>query len=115
MMTTEATVEGRMQGYGCMGMSAFYTSARTVSEQQKIDVFHEAVKSGVKLFNSATFYGPLNEDGYGENLRLIRKCLQGINRSDIQLMVKVGMDTRFLLISYESESDVSFIFFQMPC
>jgi aryl-alcohol dehydrogenase-like predicted oxidoreductase len=88
------TAEKHEQGYGCMGMSAFYTTARTISEQDKIQVFHEAVQCGVKLFNSATFYGPLNDEGYGENLRLIRKCLEGVDRSQIQLMVKVGMDTR---------------------
>ncbi len=46
------------------------------------------------VFNTASFYGPLNEEGFGANLRLIRKCLEGIDRSKIQLMVKVGMDTK---------------------
>ena len=82
------------QGFGCMGMSAFYTSSRITTEENNISVFHEAVRNGVKLFNSATFYGALNEEGYGTNLRLIRKCLNGLDRSQIQLMVKVGMDTR---------------------
>lgn len=77
-----------------MGFSAFYTSSSSVPEEQKIAVFREAVRQGVTLFNSATFYGPLNEEGFGSNLRLIRKCLEGIDRSSIRLMVKVGMDTR---------------------
>jgi aryl-alcohol dehydrogenase-like predicted oxidoreductase len=89
-----ATSRQHEQGFGCMGMSAFYTTARTIPEQDKINVFQEAVRCGVTLFNSATFYGPLNEEGYGDNLRLIRKCLEGVDRSKIQLMVKVGMDTR---------------------
>lgn len=46
------------------------------------------------LFNSATFYGPLNEVGFGANLRLIRKCFEGIERSRYQLMIKIGLDTR---------------------
>jgi aryl-alcohol dehydrogenase-like predicted oxidoreductase len=75
-----------------MGMSAFYT--QTSTEEQNIAVFHAAVNSGVTLFNTATFYGPLTEEGYGSNLRLIRKCLEGVDRSKIQLMVKVAMDTR---------------------
>mmetsp|Transcript_5520 Transcript_5520/g.5664 ORF Transcript_5520/g.5664 Transcript_5520/m.5664 type:complete len:333 (+) Transcript_5520:1788-2786(+) len=82
------------QGFGCMGMSAFYTSSRTTTEENNINVFHEAYNNGVVLFNSATFYGPLNEEGYGTNLRLIKKCIEGLDRSKIQLMVKVGMDTR---------------------
>ena len=57
------------QGFGCMGMSAFYSSAKTTSEEDCIAVFHEAVAAGVTLFNSADFYGPLNADGFGHNLR----------------------------------------------
>ena len=82
------------QGYGCMGLSAFYTSAKKVSEDEAIQVFHKAVELGVTLFNTATFYGPLTVDGFGANLRLIKKCLVGLDRSKIQLMVKIGMDTR---------------------
>ncbi len=52
-----------------MGMSAFYSSAKTTSEQDCIAVFHEAVAAGVTLFNSADFYGPLNAEGFGHNLR----------------------------------------------
>jgi aryl-alcohol dehydrogenase-like predicted oxidoreductase len=59
-------------------------------------VFKHAYDNGVTLFNSATFYGPLNEEGFGANLRLIRKCLEqtGVDRSKLQLMVKICMDTR---------------------
>ena len=48
------------------------------------------------LFNTATFYGPLNVEGYGHNLRLLAKCLAqpGIDRSKLQIVVKIGMDTR---------------------
>mmetsp|Transcript_5073 Transcript_5073/g.5197 ORF Transcript_5073/g.5197 Transcript_5073/m.5197 type:complete len:333 (+) Transcript_5073:106-1104(+) len=82
------------QGFGLMGFSAFYsTASKTTDENAKL-VFKSAVDSGVELFNSATFYGPLNADGFGENLRLIKKCLVGIDRSKVQLMVKIGMDTR---------------------
>ncbi len=59
-------------------------------------MFKHAYDNGVTLFNSATFYGPLNEEGFGANLRLIRKCLEqtGVDRSKLQLMVKICMDTR---------------------
>lgn len=57
-------------------------------------VIHHASSQGVTIFNSATFYGPLHVEGYGANLRLIKKCLVGLDRSSIQLMVKIGMDTR---------------------
>jgi aryl-alcohol dehydrogenase-like predicted oxidoreductase len=76
------------------GFSAFYPSAKNTTEDQAIQVFHHAIEKGVTLFNSATFYGPLNEEGFGANLRLIRKCIEGIDRSKIQLMVKIAMDTR---------------------
>lgn len=82
------------QGFGCMGFSAFYSSARKTTGASAKEVFRSAVESGVTLFNTATFYGPLNEDGYGANLRLLKECLVGQDRSKIQLMVKIGMDTR---------------------
>ena len=46
------------------------------------------------MLNSATFYGPLNQEGFGANLRLIRSAIEGLDRSKIQLMVKICMDTR---------------------
>lgn len=84
------------QGFGAMGLSAFYKSSRTTDEQQKLDVLKHAVDRGVTLINTATFYGPLNEEGYGANLRLLAKFLKtpGVDRSKIELMVKIGMDTR---------------------
>lgn len=80
--------------FNLLGFSAFYASAKSVSEEQAKAVIWHAAANGVTLFNSATFYGPLNEVGYGANLRLIRKCIDGLDRSKIQLMVKIGMDTR---------------------
>ena len=82
------------QGFGCMGFSAFYSSARKTTGASAKEVFRTAVESGVNLFNTATFYGPLNKDGYGANLRLLKECLVGLDRSKVQLMVKIGMDTR---------------------
>lgn len=80
------------QGFGCMGFSAFYGSAATPEKAKT--VVHHAIESGVELLNSATFYGELNEVGFGANLRLIKTCLEGVDRSKIKLMVKIGMDTR---------------------
>ncbi len=81
-----------------MGFSAFYQSARDMTDEQALSVLNCAYDNGVELFNTATFYGPLNEDGYGANLRLLNKFLHQtdkvIDRSKVKLMVKVGMDTR---------------------
>lgn len=77
-----------------MGFSAFYSSSRKTDPENAKTIIHHAVSKGVSLFNSATFYGPLNEEGFGANLRLLRSCIEGLDRSKIQLMVKVGMDTR---------------------
>jgi len=82
------------QGFGCMGFSAFYASAKHVTPEKAKAVVHHASESGVTLFNSATFYGELNEVGFGANLRLLKTCIEGLDRSKIQLMVKIGMDTR---------------------
>lgn len=77
-----------------MGFSAFYSSAKETTPDQAKQVIHHAHAAGVRLFNSATFYGELNEVGYGANLRLLQYCLQDIPRNNVQLMVKIGMDTR---------------------
>ena len=46
------------------------------------------------MFNTATFYGPLNEPGFGANLRLLNKCFAAVDRSKVQIMCKICMDTR---------------------
>jgi aryl-alcohol dehydrogenase-like predicted oxidoreductase len=84
----------KQQGYGCMGLSAFYSSAKTTTPEHARTVIHHALSRGVTLFNSATFYGELNELGFGANLRLLKQCFEGADRSSYQLMVKIGMDTR---------------------
>jgi aryl-alcohol dehydrogenase-like predicted oxidoreductase len=84
-----------VQGFGCMGWSAFYSSANSITEEAACSIFQRCIAEGVTLFNSAVFYGPLTREGYGANLRLLNKCLKsGVDRSKIQLMVKIGMDTR---------------------
>jgi len=82
------------QGFGCMGFSAFYESAGRTTEESAIAVFQAAVKAGVTLFNTADFYGPLTAEGYGANLRLLKKCLATVDRSKVQIMCKLGVDTR---------------------
>ena len=39
------------QGYGCMGLSAFYCSKST-PEEKSIAVLQHAYNSGIRLFNS---------------------------------------------------------------
>jgi len=77
-----------------MGLSAFYSTAKDTTPEKAKTIIHHAVEKGVTLLNSATFYGPLNETGYGANLRLIKTAIEGLDRSKIQLMVKIAMDTR---------------------
>lgn len=84
----------REQGFGCMGFSAFYASSRNTAEESAKAVIDHVVKRGCTLLNTATFYGPLNDPGFGSNLRLLKKCLKDIDRSKVQLMVKICMDTR---------------------
>lgn len=84
------------QGYGAMGLSAFYASARNVTPDTARAVVHHALDSGVTLFNTATFYGELNDVGFGANLRLLKHCFADVDRSRFQIMVKIGMDTRYV-------------------
>ena len=78
------------------GLSAFYTHSSNKTEEEKLAVLKHAYDSGCTLFNSAAFYGPLTVEGYGANIKLLNKFLKmdGIDRSKIKLMVKIGMDTR---------------------
>ena len=39
------------------------------------------------MSHSATFYGPLNEEGFGANCRLLKTCLKDIDRSKIQVLM----------------------------
>jgi len=82
------------QGFGCMGLSAFYGSAASTTEESAVAVITSASEQGVTIFNTAAFYGPLNVDGYGHNLRLLSAALKTMDRSKVKLMVKVGMDTK---------------------
>lgn len=82
------------QGFGCMGLSAFYESAGRMTEESAVSIFKAAVEGGVTLFNTADFYGPLNAEGYGANLRLLKACLATVDRSKVQIMCKLGIDTR---------------------
>lgn len=84
------------QGYGCMGLSAFYGSAASMTNEKAAEVVNHAIENGVEIFNTATFYGPLNENGYGHNLRLLNHVIHQPNfdRSKMMIMCKVGMDTR---------------------
>jgi aryl-alcohol dehydrogenase-like predicted oxidoreductase len=95
MTTATAAIDTQpMQGYGAMGLSAFYGSAAKVTVDKAIEVVTHAVENGATLINTATFYGPLNEQGYGANLRLLAKCLKNVDRSKVQIMCKIGMDTK---------------------
>jgi len=103
------------QGFGCLGLSGAYASfVETTPEVTKAIVHHVVDKGiayschcltnltltippltlGVTLFNSSTHYGVLNEVGFGGNLRILGKAMEGLDRSKIQLMVKIGLDTK---------------------
>eukprot|EP00669_Euglena_mutabilis_P006843 TRINITY_DN2318_c0_g1_i1.p1 TRINITY_DN2318_c0_g1~~TRINITY_DN2318_c0_g1_i1.p1 ORF type:complete len:307 (-),score=96.45 TRINITY_DN2318_c0_g1_i1:85-984(-) len=81
------------QGLGAMGFSMIAITEPTSKEDTAIAVLKEAVKRGVVLINTATFYGPPGAEGFGANLRLLRSCLKSIDRSAYRLMVKIGVDT----------------------
>lgn len=95
MSSSDIKPQGKPEfGFGCMGFSAFFSSAKETSVESAREVILKALELGVRVFNTATFYGDLNEEGYGENLRLLSQCFEGVPRESYELMVKIGMDTR---------------------
>ena len=75
------TQVGRI-GLGLMGMSAFYTGARS-DDEQSIRTIHRAIELGVTLLDTAEMYGPhLNEE-------LLGRALAG-RRGDAVIATKFG-------------------------
>jgi aryl-alcohol dehydrogenase-like predicted oxidoreductase len=69
-------------GFGAMGMSAYYTGART-DDEQSIRTIHRAIDLGVTLIDTAEVYGPyLNEE-------LVGRALAG-RRDQVVLATKFG-------------------------
>lgn len=83
-----------MNRFLCVRFSAFYGSAAKTTVESATAVVKHAVEHGVTLLNSANFYGPLNEHGYGANLRLLKDVVASVGRDRVELMVKICMDTR---------------------
>jgi aryl-alcohol dehydrogenase-like predicted oxidoreductase len=70
-------------GLGTMGMSAYYTGART-DDRESIGTIHRAVDLGITLIDTAEVYGPyLNEE-------LVGRALAG-RRDQVVLATKFGM------------------------
>ena len=65
---------------GCMGMSGMYGAA---DEKTGIATIHEALESGVTLFDTGDFYG------MGHNEMLLGRALEG-RRNRVLLSVKFG-------------------------
>ena len=79
-------LEVSSQGYGCMGLSAFYSSASKITEEQGIEVIRKAYTSGVTLFDTAEIYGPHT------NEVLVGKALSIYPRESFRLSTKTGID-----------------------
>ena len=54
------------------------------------------------MSHSATFYGPLNEDGFGANCRLLKTCLKDIDRSKMQVLMNTLSINRLLQKKFQN-------------
>jgi aryl-alcohol dehydrogenase-like predicted oxidoreductase len=68
-------------GLGCMGMSGTYGPA---DETESIATIHAALDAGINLLDTGDYYG------MGHNEMLIRRALQGRDRSKVLISVKFG-------------------------
>jgi aryl-alcohol dehydrogenase-like predicted oxidoreductase len=68
-------------GLGCMGMSGVYGPA---DETESIATIHAALDAGINLLDTGDYYG------MGHNEMLIRRALQGRDRSKVLISVKFG-------------------------
>lgn len=74
------------EGYGCMGLSAFYESAFKTSEEEGIAVIRKAYELGIRHFDTAEIYGP------HKNEVLVGKALSIYPRDSYVLATKTGID-----------------------
>ena len=85
-------------GFGCMGMSEFYTSG--VSEEDAVAVIHRALDLGVTFFDTADMYGA------GLNEMLLGRALRG-RRAAAVIATKFGnqrgLDGSFLGVNGKPE------------
>ncbi|KAK1354551.1 NAD(P)-linked oxidoreductase superfamily protein [Heracleum sosnowskyi] len=80
-------LEVSAQGFGCMGMSAFYGSAKPESDM--IQLIHHVVTTGVTFLDTSDFYGPHT------NELLIGKALKELGlRGKVELATKFGLSMK---------------------
>ncbi len=79
------------QGFGCMGLSEFYTSGEgRPDEAGGVALIHRALELGVNFLDTADMYGPhINEELVGRAIREYRSA--GGGREDIVLATKFGI------------------------
>ncbi len=68
-------------GLGCMGMSEFYGNS---SDEQSIQLIHQAIDRGITLFDTADMYGQ------GANERLLGQAISGC-RDQVKIATKCGI------------------------
>ncbi|KAK2973763.1 hypothetical protein RJ640_002267 [Escallonia rubra] len=77
-------LEVSTQGLGCMGMSFSYGPPK--SEDDMVELIHQAINSGVTFLDTSDAYGPHT------NEILIGKALKGGTRENVQVATKFGVN-----------------------
>lgn len=75
-----------MQGYGCMGLTAFY--GKPVSDEQGVAVMQKAFDLGVTMFDTAEVYVQKIGDKKYYNEELVGKFAAKVGRDKIQIATK---------------------------
>jgi len=80
-----AALKSTIQGFGCMGLSAFYSTRKDANDEEKIAFLHQVIESGVTHLDTSDVYGPFT------NEVLVGKAIKDYPRESILLATKFGI------------------------
>eukprot|EP00935_MAST-01C_sp_MAST-1C-sp1_P001238 g1238.t1 len=76
------------QGYGCMGLTAFYGKPK--SDEESVALLKWCVQNGINMFDTAEAYAAKTDDGVLFNETVLGKAVKEIGRDKVVIATKHG-------------------------